>query len=129
MKNTLIAQSPLTKSQATDFGLVTESETARRLGIDVSTLSRWRETGRGPMTYQVNEFDFMYLETDIAKFEDVCLEGFHEFFGDQCPDLGWKPLQEKTMPDGHLSFSQWLKQQRASAKSVSEIPDVSKNHE
>ena len=61
--------------------LITEGAAATRLGLPVSTLQNWRELGRGPIAYQVNETKCMYLESDIRIFESICLDSFHDLRG------------------------------------------------
>ena len=112
MKHILLK--PLSLADAEAVGLVSERVTANRLEVPISTLRSWRASGRGPMTYQINNLEMAYLDADIAKFEDVCLDGFNRFFGDDYPDVTQdhqpEPIAERAAAK-HLSFSKWLKQQ------------------
>ena len=114
MKHLFILPKPLSLADAETFGLIGERVVANRLEVPISTLRSWRASGRGPVTYQINNFELGYLEADIAKFEDVCLDGFNRFFGDDLPDASQdhhpEPIAERTAAK-HLSFSKWLKQQ------------------
>ena len=113
MKHILLK--PLSLADAEAFGLISERVTANRLEVPISTLRSWRTSGRGPMTYQINNLEFAYLDTDIAKFEDVCLDGFNRFFGDDYPDVTQdhqEPIAESAATK-HLSFRKWLQQQES----------------
>lgn len=48
-------------------GLINEHEAARRLGLKVSTLRRWRWEGRGPTFYRIGAA-VRYDPRDLAAF-------------------------------------------------------------
>ena len=113
MKSILTSRTPLTTTQAAELGLINERAAAARLGVSVSTLKGWRELGRGPMAYQVNEHDVMYLAADIRTFEALCLDSFHDFHGADRPSgVEWvRELdadQRAPRTEGRQSFKSWL---------------------
>jgi predicted DNA-binding transcriptional regulator AlpA len=48
--------------------MLTTTEVAKALGVDPSTLSRWRSQGVGPKVYWLGKASPRYLETDVLEW-------------------------------------------------------------
>jgi predicted DNA-binding transcriptional regulator AlpA len=48
--------------------MLTTTEVARALGVDPSTLSRWRSQGTGPRVYWLGKASPRYLESDVLEW-------------------------------------------------------------
>lgn len=117
MKSILKSCTPLSATHAAELGLINERAAANRLGVSVKILTGWRELGRGPMAYQINEHEFMYSDADIRTFESICLDSFHDLHGNDRPkQVDWT-LQSEARAEKpristeRLSFKAWLQQQ------------------
>ncbi len=60
------------KQARPEFGglpkLLTTTEVAKALGVNPSTLSRWRQEGKGPRVYWLGEASPRYREDDVIEW-------------------------------------------------------------